>query len=80
MTIDCSIAAQDKRRQLLKDLMEKRYSGVSSISDRSRSVTYHDSGTLSALIRDLQQEIAFCDTGRVLRSRRFIQLPYSKYL
>jgi hypothetical protein len=79
MTIDCSIEAQDQRRQLLKDLMAKRYSGVQSVSDRSRSVTYQSPGDLSRLIKNLQQEIDYCD-GRPWRPRRVVFLPYDKWL
>jgi hypothetical protein len=80
MTIDCSIQAQDDRRRMLKELLEKRYSGVSSISDRSRSVNYQSPGDLARLIKSLQQEIDYCETGQIARPRRFVHLPYNKWL
>jgi hypothetical protein len=67
MPLDCSVQAQDKRREMLRDLIEKRYSGVQSVSDRSRSVTYQDPVMLNRLINALQREIDLCD-GNLTRS------------
>jgi hypothetical protein len=78
MTLDCSLEAQDQRRRLLKELIDKRYSGVQSVSDRSRSVSYQDPTTLNRLIRSLRDELAYCD-GTYQRPRRFVYLPYDKW-
>lgn len=80
--IDCSPLAQDERWKQLRELMGKLYSGVQSVSDRSRSVTYHDSNTLRKLINGLQQEIALCAgcSGRRSMARRIFYVPYDRWL
>jgi hypothetical protein len=82
MAIDCAPVEQEKRREMLKDLREKRYSGVQSISDRSRSVTYRDPAALNKLITALEQEIALCDgtLSRRMTPRRIFHPPYAKWL
>ena len=81
MPLDCSVDMQDKRREMLRDLIEKRYSGVQSVSDRSRSVSYHDPVMLSRLINALQREIDACD-GNLSRASvvgRVHFVPYNRW-
>jgi hypothetical protein len=80
--IDCSPAWQEHRRQMLKDLVEKRYSGVQSLTDRSRSVTYVSPEELNRLIRGLEDEIALCDgtLSRRAHGRRIFTPPLNKWL
>jgi hypothetical protein len=82
LPIDCSIQAQEDRWKKLKDLMDRLYSGVTSVSDRSRSVTYHDTTTLRKLINALQQEYSFCAgcTSRRQMARRIFYVPYDRWL
>jgi hypothetical protein len=82
LPFDCSPAAQDDRRNKLKDLYDRLYSGVTSVSDRSRSVTYHDTTTLQKLINGLQQQIALCAgcNGRNQMGRRIFHQAYNKWL
>jgi hypothetical protein len=79
MALDCSPAEQDKRRQMLEELRGKKFSGVASISDRSRSVNYHDPVQLTKLIRALETEMALCD-GTYRRGRRIWSPAYVKWL
>jgi len=62
--LDCSPEAQDARRKQLQALMAKAYSGVSSVADRGRSVSYRDYAAMEPLIAQLQKEIVACETGR----------------
>lgn len=80
--IDCSPEAQDQRRDLLKGLYDKLYSGVQSVSDRSRSVSYHDSTTLRKLINALTQEMQLCGGCLTRRNsaRRLFYQAYDKWL
>jgi hypothetical protein len=78
MSIDCSLQAQEDRKQQLRDLLAKRNSGVQSVSDRSRSVTYQSPGVLNELIRAVKRDIDYCEGGGQ-RPRRVIFLPYSKW-
>jgi hypothetical protein len=82
MPLDCSIQAQDKRREMLQALVEKRYSGVQSVSDRSRSVTYHDPVSLAKAINQLQREIDYCDGTLSRRSilGRIYHVPYNRWV
>jgi hypothetical protein len=80
--LDCSPEAQEDRRKYLKDLLGKVYSGVQSISDRSRSVTYHDGNSLWRLINGLRDEIALCGgcASRRAVARRIFYQPYNKWM
>jgi hypothetical protein len=82
LPLDCSPEAQEDRRKWLKDLLGKVYSGVQSISDRSRSVTYHDGRSMWQLINALRNEIAQCSgcTGRRAYARRIFHVPYNKWM
>lgn len=75
--LDCSPEAQDERKRALRALMAKAYSGVSSIADRGRSVSYRDLNAMEPLIDDLRREIVACETG-VWRGRR--SLSYIDYV
>lgn len=77
--IDCSDDAQDQRRQLLKDLMAKRFSGVDSLSDRGRSVNYVDGKEMDDLIKRLGNAIAMCE-GSYRAPTQVIFIPYDKWL
>lgn len=74
--IDCSIQAQDERRASLARLRAKLNSGLTSVSDRSRSVGYANSTALIVAIERLEREQAFCaGTPRV---RRLSYVPLMK--
>jgi hypothetical protein len=77
----CSPEEQEKRRELLDGLKQKRYSGVASVSDRSRSVSYQDPASILKAIKALEDEIAICDGTYVHRQRSRIRFaPYNKWL
>jgi hypothetical protein len=80
--IDCSPEAQEDRRKWLKDLYGKLYTGVQSISDRSRSVSYHSGNDLWKLINALQGEIALCAgcLNRRATARRIFHVAYNKWM
>jgi len=58
--LDCSDEAQDERKRQLAELMAKRRSGVRSVADRGRSVSYGSPDELKAIIAQLQNEIGLC--------------------
>ena len=60
MFVDCSPEAQALRQRQLDELKAKLYSGVSSVSDRSRSVGYHNPDYLRQLANELRDKLAFC--------------------
>jgi len=68
--LDCSEEAQAARRRQLAALIAKLTSGVSSISDRGRSVSYRDLNAMRPLIALLQAQITACETGVWPRTRR----------
>jgi hypothetical protein len=70
--IDCSPEAQERRKHQLAELEAKRYSGVSSVSDRSRSVGY-DQTVIEAGINRLRHELAMCAPG----FRRVSRITYN---
>jgi hypothetical protein len=80
--IDCSPEAQADRWEKLKGLRDKLYSGVQSISDRSRSVSYYDGVSLRKLISALENEMALCSgcLNRRMTARRIFTVPYDKWL
>jgi hypothetical protein len=78
MAVDCSPAARQERQDQIKALREKIYSGVQSISDRSRSVSYSTGKDLMALLAMLQAEEDVCD-GKPTGQRRVFYAPYSKW-
>lgn len=78
MSIDCTVAAQEERKARLKELRAKLYSGVQSVSDRSRSVGYHNDTALAASIARLEREADFCDGVRP--RRRLFHIPMVKGL
>ena len=77
--IDCSPEAQDLRRRQLAELKAKLYSGVSSVSDRSRSVGYHNPDFLLRAINRLEGELAACTVG-FRRPSRLAYVPLIKDL
>jgi hypothetical protein len=77
--LDCSEAAQDDRKRRLTQLLAKATSGVSSISDRGRSVAYQSPAALKALADDLKKEIAMCD-GTYRGARRLSYIDQIKGL
>ena len=64
LRLDCSDDAQAERRRQLAALLAKMRSGVSSVSDRGRSVTYQNNANLWLLLLQLRNEIDACDLGR----------------
>jgi hypothetical protein len=76
--LDCSDDAQDLRRELLKGLMLKLYSGVDSLSDRGRSVNYLGPDDLQQLIKNLGNEIAKCE-GSYQPASRVFTWDYNKW-
>jgi hypothetical protein len=78
---DCSKEAQAARKQQRAELEAKLYSGNSSVSDRSRSVSMHSPEMLISLIDRLNDEIAYCILGFwPRRHRRAFYLPLVKGL
>jgi hypothetical protein len=67
--IDCSPEAQAEYRRQLTELNAKLNSGVSSVSDRSRSVGYHNPDFLLKAIHRLEDKLAYCTTGGQRASR-----------
>jgi hypothetical protein len=61
--LDCSPPAQEARIKQLADLMAKAATGVSSVSDRGRSVSYRSPADMQMQIFRLRDEIAGCATG-----------------
>jgi hypothetical protein len=77
--LDCSEDAQALRRRQLADLWAKLRSGVTSVSDRGRSVSYGRFADLRPLIAQLQREIAACELG-YWPDRRLGYIDYLKGL
>jgi hypothetical protein len=78
--LDCSDEAQALRRRQLQDLMAKLNSGVTSVSDRGRSVSYANYTALFPLLRQLRREIAACELGYWPREQRLSYIDYVKGL
>jgi hypothetical protein len=78
--LDCSEDAQARRRQQLAELEAKIFSGVQSVSDRSRSVSYRDLAALWPLRALLLRQIAQCEGCLFGRSRIYAALPLTKAL
>ncbi len=79
MFVDCSPEAQALRQRQLDELKAKLYSGVSSVSDRSRSVGYHNPDYLLKAIGRLEDELAYCTVG-FRRTSRVSYAPLVKGL
>ena len=77
--VDCSPEAQARYRRQLDELEARLYSGVSSVSDRSRSVGYHNPDYLRVLANELRDKLAFC-AGCRLRVSRISYTPLVKGL
>lgn len=77
--LDCSLDAQNDRRDFLRALKQKLYSGVESLGDRGRTVKYVSQSDLKEAIDGLEKEIAFCD-GTLRVGTRIRYAPYSKWL
>jgi hypothetical protein len=75
--VDCSPAAREKRRQQIARLEDQMYSGTSSISDRSKSVSFVSPDVQAKLRADLLAEEAVCDGRKI---RRFYYFPLVKNL
>jgi hypothetical protein len=78
--LDCSPEAQAARLRQLQALQAKAYSGVSSIADRGRSVSYRDYAAMEPLIEQLQMEINACATGVWPRRRSLSYIDQVKGL
>jgi hypothetical protein len=79
--VDCSDDANARRDELLDRLIAQLYGGVTSVSDRGRSVSYADATKLIPLINQLKREQAFCLTGIMPASgRRYFYVPLVKCL
>lgn len=61
--VDCSPLSQAARAALLAELRGQLYGGVSSVSDRGRSVSFRSQAEIVAAIQGLNNEMAFCETG-----------------
>jgi hypothetical protein len=61
--LDCSDAAQDARRRQLEEMLAKMRSGVSTVGDRGRNVSYRSPSELWPMAQHLQKEIIACETG-----------------
>ena len=60
--------------------MAKLRSGVSSIADRGRSVSYQNFATLWPMLRQLNREIDACELGHWPRDRRLSYIDFVKGL
>src|SRR5262245_61223320 len=60
--IDCSDEGIERLRQQLQAMLDRRYSLINSVSDRSRSVSYARE-EIGPLINELMAKIYFCETG-----------------
>ena len=78
--LDCSPEAQDARKRQLDALMAKLRSGVTSVSDRGRSVSYANYNAMLPLLLQLRQEIQACETGIWPRARRLSYIDLVKGL
>lgn len=78
--LDCSEQAQAERRAQLVALMAKVRSGVTSIADRGRSVSYQNFATLGPILRNLRNEIDACELGYWPRGRRISYIDLIKGL
>jgi hypothetical protein len=76
--IDCSPEGLARYRLQLAGIEDKLYSGVSSVSDRSRSVSYHNPNYLEAMARRLRWRLAYCAGCR--RASRLSYTPLIKAL
>lgn len=74
--MDCTPETQAERRRQLVRLKAKRYSGVQSVSDRSRSVSYLNGEAMDQAIAKLEREIARCDGCAA--PRRLLYVPLIK--
>jgi hypothetical protein len=70
MALSCSPADQERRELKLKELEDRLYSGVSSVSDRSRSVNYQSPEELRRIIKGLRKDYDFCNGDYAGRGRR----------
>jgi hypothetical protein len=61
--LDCSPEAQDARKRALQSLAAKANSGVSSVADRGRSVSYRAPADMEQQLNRLKQEYVACATG-----------------
>jgi hypothetical protein len=68
--LDCSPAAQDTRRRQLDAIRAKLASGVSSVGDRGRSVTYRGINDLIPVAQQIQRELISCELGYWWPGRR----------
>jgi hypothetical protein len=68
---------------MLGNLLTKMYGGVTSLSDRGRSVNYYSQDDLQQLINNLRNEMALCEnsagSARLRGPRRAFHVPYSKW-
>jgi hypothetical protein len=78
MSVDCSIEAQADRKARLEALRAKLFSGMQSVSDRSRSIGYFNDTALAALIARLEREQDVCNG--VSPRRRLYHVPMVKGL
>jgi len=73
-TVDCSLEAMQARAARINAIKDKLISGVSSVGDRGRSVSYAHT-TLLAMMKEEQRDQDFC-MGR--RPMRMVYLPLCK--
>jgi len=79
--LDCSPEAQAERKRRLAELWAKLFSGVRSVSDRGRSVTYGtDFAAMRPLLKRLQDEITACEVGHWPEENRIEVIDYVKGL
>lgn len=78
--IDCSPAAQARRWQALQELEARLFSGVQSVSDRNRQVSFMSPKDIAAQINLLRSQMNFCQTGQYTPRLRLRYYPQAKDL
>jgi len=79
--LDCSPEAQADRKRRLAELWARMGSGVSSVSDRGRSISYRIGwAEMRPILSRLQNEITACETGHWPQENRLDYVDYMKGL
>jgi hypothetical protein len=70
MVLACTPADQERRKDKIRELEDRLYSGVSSVADRSRSVNYLSPDELRRILKGLRNDYDFCAGQYAGRGRR----------
>jgi len=69
----CNPEARAQRQQQIADLRAKIASGITSVADRGRSVSYNNPQWMWNILQSLEAEEDYCDGVR--RGMRMIYVP-----